>query len=494
MEYAQNEIMSGKVISICQVEKEIRATIIFNDYYQTQITLLNVSREVIQIVENNDYCCAVVKLDNGKYISMFDLLNFGAKSESNQDGTFTTNLHLLTSNSIIGDKPFYEESEFRSFRFEITEGYELIGMCPYDVNKNDIDLLMHKKIDIPIEIKKLVAETCIGKFTFLSQPTSKFDTRWLSFGFRSEIYFQSNTPLSVSDFHNVFGKITSFFEILSGEQITINRLNIQEGKSEFIGYCNHPISNLHLFENKSIDFSGYLRHILFKITDFTDVCSALNSWFDNSDKLNMANKAYQRILLDETMKIATINKFLATMQLVEGYMSAFTDETQMKAIFNAKKKDIIKSIDDKEYRKFMKRYCTYSGQTFKESLQAFTFEGILALQKNSETNSEHYNELLEKIKDARNIYTHSSNSNSPQFSEIELVEIAEIYKHLYRINILSRLGILPDQICKRFSYDRFFKGYLNHFFNIGLNSSGEVNGFDRMMRHFSQDNKQKTYV
>ena len=69
---------------------------------------------------------------------------------------------------------------------------------------------------------------------------------------------------------------------------------------------------------------------LFKVSDFSDSTAALNKWFSfyldsKKNSLILAHNAYGRILMDEDLQILSENRFLAAMQLIEGYCSAFYD-------------------------------------------------------------------------------------------------------------------------------------------------------------------------
>ena len=89
-----------------------------------------------------------------------------------------------------------------------------------------------------------------------------------------------------------------------------------------------------------MDSISFKRSSLYKITDFQNLEQAMKYWFSNYRKIYNAQQAYGRILLDEDVKIVTINKFLAAMQLIEGYTQAYTDEEKEIKEFEEKKKRI----------------------------------------------------------------------------------------------------------------------------------------------------------
>lgn len=105
---------------------------------------------------------------------------------------------------------------------------------------------------------------------------------------------------------------------------------------EVIGICNFPKEKLNVLKNDTMDSISFKRSSLYKITDFQNLEQAMKYWFSNYRKIYNAQQAYGRILLDEDVKIVTINKFLAAMQLIEGYTQAYTDEE--KKLKNLKKR------------------------------------------------------------------------------------------------------------------------------------------------------------
>ena len=95
--------------------------------------------------------------------------------------------------------------------------------------------------------------------------------------------------------------------------------------------------------------------------------------------------------------------------------------------------------------------------------------------------------MLGKIKDARDVYTHSSTLMKDELDIIKMANISAMYKCFYRINVLAKLGLSTDKIRERFWYDRVFEWDLQSYFNIKLElmSSTEENNFDSQMRFFS---------
>jgi len=102
---------------------------------------------------------------------------------------------------------------------------------------------------------------------------------------------------------------------------------------------------------------------------------------------------------------------------------------------------------------------------------------------------------LGNIKNARDIFTHSSSEETYGLDSIELFDIAVLYKYLYRINVLLKLGIEKEILIKRLSHCRTFTFYLERYFNTELMSIDDKyllpSDYDSKMWLFSNRMKEK---
>ena len=73
-----------------------------------------------------------------------------------------------------GERAYTNISKFQEIHYEITEGNELIGLCPYDVNKNYEDILFYRKIDIPINVENKIVKLENGELTFCVYPKYQY--------------------------------------------------------------------------------------------------------------------------------------------------------------------------------------------------------------------------------------------------------------------------------------------------------------------------------
>lgn len=96
-----------------------------------------------------------------------------------------------------------------------------------------------------------------------------------------------------------------------------------------------------------------------------------------------------------------------------------------------------------------------------------------------------YDNLFTNIVNDRNYYTHSSNRSVSKLSISELMEISEIIKDLYRVNILLKMGVEEAVISCRCSNNREFPAYLKNIFDIELEDNDHIPDFDKAMWEYS---------
>ena len=486
---------TGILKTVNKLSVNFRVSIAINDRNQTIVTAFEVTESVVKEIRDSEYCCGIVALDQGGYLSLFDLFIEQEKRQLIARGEKENNItiELLTTNAIRGATEFEEEDEFNEFQLEITDGCELIGLCPYDINQNYMKLQKYESVDIPLNYPPVLANTFLGEFHFSCFPDIEFTKNGLTMKMRHNIYFKSCRMLTVKDFHPLFSKLTDFFSILCGELVTINKLTLykemgQRGEEyEFIGYTNFPRYKLYLLEGNGVDATSYLRIALFKVSDFPNLSEALNWWFEHGDKLEQAQNSYGRILLDEDVKIVTENKFLAAMQLIEGYEAGIgvENENGKKAEFEAQKERLITRLE-KDDKCFAQKYLTYMGETFRKRVRIYMYEGVNHFIDISKTEfCKKYDELIGKIVNERDLYTHGVVQAEPTCNILEIERIADICKDFYRSFLLQKMGISPEVLKWRFSHNRAFVAYLKNIFDIDIERDGKLFGFDKEMWHFS---------
>lgn len=489
-----NEKISGRIIWFDDRDTDFRATFMLDEYYQTVIEIYEISTEIAREYTCGESIFAVFQADCDVYMNVFNL-HVKKKVSKTIDEKPLLSMELLSSITLINETMISKDTKFSSFEFKITDGYELIGLCPYQFDKNEGNILIGNTIEIPAENKNITVEFDLGIFTFDVFPSYKFSFDGLKIGFNYRIVYKNCQLFDLANIRRLFHKICSFFELISGESITVNECFLFEAMSnrdhscELIGCSNFPKDKLNIFRKKQFDAANYLRRSIFKISDFQNLNCAFNAFFQFYESSELAVHAYQRFLLDEEMNTASANKFLAAMQLVEGFENEISKEDEL-TDFENKKSEIVMRLDTDEDKEFIRTYCNYIGIVFLRRLKNFTKRSIVILNEISgkEFKSK-YDNLMCQIRDSRDIYTHSSCEKKSTFSVSELQKVAELYKGFYRINILSKMGLSNNIIRYRFAYDRKFVSYLKKFFDIELEYNNEMNVFDNEMRWISKSDK-----
>lgn len=492
MNTADNNSVFGNAIQINNSPTNIKCEIKVNDYYQTEISLICEDQKSISFLREleNDIRFVVVKSNDNSYYSLYDL-SFKSNTHSNR----MYKLSLLTTNCIIGHSPLNVEENFDNISFKITEGFEIIGISPYDtcsIVESEVDL--DKILTINANPEPLQYNTNIGKLNFVITPKRSFGTRDIKISLEHSIEFLPYKPLSLIELREIINKITSLFTILTGELITVNELSVfLKGDNgyldeySFVGFCNFPIKNLRNLTSNRLDTRGFLRLSLFKVSDFANFDKALNWWFENYSKIEVVHSAYERILLDEDAKIVSVNKFLAAMQLVEGFSDCFLLDESKEMSFLKSKKKLLSIINDVQLKEFVEDNLRPNGDTFRTSLKKFLKNNLRIIISMSDKEFRKYDKFIEHIVSDRNFYTHSSQILSKELSFTQIFDTAAIIKHLYRIGILDLIGLDREIIRKRLARNRSFEAYLWRLFEKKINAGFEVDGFDKMTWHFKNN-------
>ena len=163
-----NVEFSGRLVYINELNVDNRAEIHINKFYQGSITLYKVSRDIVNLVREEIDQYLVIELEEGEKITAVGL-NFKSAS-GGMNNCFK--LELQADVLFKGERAYTNISKFQEIHYEITEGNELIGLCPYDVNKNYEDILFYRKIDIPINVENKIVKLENGELTFCVYPNN----------------------------------------------------------------------------------------------------------------------------------------------------------------------------------------------------------------------------------------------------------------------------------------------------------------------------------
>ena len=72
---------------------------------------------------------------------------------------------------------------------EITDGHELIGVCPYDLNSGCVDRSMYKNINIPVITEPVRVDTNLGIFILMLHHNIILKETDLALGFPIKLLF-----------------------------------------------------------------------------------------------------------------------------------------------------------------------------------------------------------------------------------------------------------------------------------------------------------------
>ncbi len=487
---------SGKVCFFNNTKADYRAEIYFDEYHQGVITVYGVTREDLLDAKSGGYKSMVILLENKEYVSAFDLyvkeVTYNAKMVDEMPEFDGGKIVVISSAILKGKDSFGDEDTCKELTVEITDGCELIGLCPYDLNKNHMDIIMYKNIEIPIQMIPIHINTVMGELWMNVFPTYRQSKDSFTISFTHGIQFKPVKALKIVEVRETLAKLTSFFTLLCGETVTINKLSImktadfEDGLLDFIGICNFTKEKLNVLNNPDIDATGFKRVSVFKLSDFDNLEKAMNYWFEHYDRLFNAQKAYDRILLDEEVKIATSGKFLAAMQLVEGYAQAFADEEQEIIDFENRKQKILAMLSEEEDIELVEKGLGFSGISFRKALKEYLYKGASCLNEITKTAFfNKHNGLIDRIVNDRNFYTHSSNRITSQMHFNEMLDVTTVCKEIYRILIFNEMGVQQALLVQRFSHSRKCVAVFSDILGVKLCAEGNLSKYDSAMRHFS---------
>lgn len=211
-----NQVHSGKLYKLNNEVVDYSAEVNFNEYYECNIIVYDANKEWYDKLKQTENNSAEIKLYSGEYISIFNfyIKEFTIHKNINEPEYKGILMKAVSSNVIWGRKGFPADYTFSEMCMEITDGHELIGVCPYDLNSGCVDRSMYKNINIPVITEPVRVDTNLGIFHFDVTPQYYSERDRFSIGISHKITFQPLKPVMVRDFHDVLQKITDFFHCL----------------------------------------------------------------------------------------------------------------------------------------------------------------------------------------------------------------------------------------------------------------------------------------
>lgn len=481
----ENVVFSGKLVCIDDLKVDNRAEIYINEFHQGIITLYRISRDIVNLVQEEKNQYLVIELEDAGIITAIGLIFKSLSSVGDNCFKLDIQADILCK----GERAYTSSSKFQAIQFEITEGNELIGLCPYDINKNFEDILYYRKINIPINLENKIVQLENGKLMFSVYPEYQYSKESFSIGFSHRISWKFDSPIDMEQIRKNLYIIADFFSVLAGESVTINSLNCEERDKmvQVIGICNFPKERFNILKNDTLDSTSFKRGSLYKITDFQNLGQALKWWFANYEKLYNAQQAYGRILLDEEVQIATVNKFLAAMQLIEGYAQANENKEIEIKEFEEKKNEIVSKLENEEDKELVRKGLEYAGISFRKAVKDYLYKGCNCFVEISKTKFiKEREKLIDDIVNDRNFYTHSSNRMPAMMKFDDLLNVASLCKELYRIISLKDMGMDTEVIKQRVKNNRLCYWMIKNIMGIEITTNNlQLTKFDEAMNLFS---------
>lgn len=477
----RNGTYACRVTRVNNEETDYLGTLTVDEEYTIRIEVKEVERKCFDKIKDVPYTNIVVRWED-KYVTIADcqLIKKEFRGEPNN-----VKIYLKYISSLLLVDYFWipsQEIQFSGFSCSITEITELLGDYPYEIKHDQFEFP-----NVECNVKGNVVSKEVGHgFSYFVAPSITYETEGMHVSMYGKIQYSGGQEQSISELREVLHKICLFFEILSGEIITVNEIVFKQDKNyvKAVGFCNFPKSTLSGLQS-SFDTRKYLRKSIFKVTDFgNDIGKAIVSFYEIQSECMLACEAYKQILLDEEIKISTYNKFLKVMQVVEGFQRAKIDEKE-NLEFQQKKNSILEKLNDEEDKVFLKKYINYNGQSFRKCMNGLTVNSLQIIsgltkgqaRKNSDG-------IIDAIINDRDVYTHASKEEKPRLSINKLQAVNYCYKTFFRVMVLSKMGLTEKLIRNRLLFDRKFVAFYQMLFGLKIlkeDSHTDTGDFDDLM-------------
>lgn len=481
MEIERNGTYTCKIVRINNEDADYLGTVTVDEEYNIQIEIKEIERKCFDKIKDVPYANIVAKWED-KYITIADcqLLEKKFRGEPNNAKIQLKYISTLLLVDYLWTPS--QEIQFRGFSCSITEITELLGSYPYEI---DYDELVFPNVEC--NVKGNVVSKRVGHgFSYFVAPSITYETDGVHVSMYGKIQYSGGREQSVSELRELLHIICLFFEILSGEIITVNEVVFKQDNNcvKAIGLCNFPKETLRGLQS-SFDSRKYLRKSIFKVTDFAnDIEKAISIFYKIQNECMLACEAYKQILLDEEIKISTYNKFLKVMQVVEGFQRAKIDEMEKQEFLQNKNK-ILEKLDDEEDKAFLEKYTNYNGQSFRKCMNEFTLTSLQIISSLTKRQAQKASkDIIDAIINDRDVYTHASKEEKPRLSIDKLQAVNYCYKTFFRVLVLSRMGLSEKIIRNRLLFDRKFVVFYQMLFGLMIfkeDSYSDTGSFDNLM-------------
>lgn len=483
MEIKKNVAYACRLLRINDEEVNYFSSFILDDQYITRVTINEVERKVYDRIKEEKDVKIVIKC-NSKYITIIECQLERTSYKIIEDNSNKNSIDLEYVSSVVLVDCLWSSSNvigFTGMRCELTETTELLGVCPYQV---DFDNETYPQVNCNIK-GNLISKQVGHGFSYFVEPSIVRDDGVLHVSINGAIQYDAGREMGIIEIRKLIYKVCLFFEILTGEIVTVNNIYLRQDGNliKVIGLCNYPKFKLNGLQSK-VDSKSYLRNSIFKVSDFEkNIGNAITEFYKIQNECILAFEAYKQILLDEEISIGTYNKFLKTMQVVEGFQRAMiSNEAEKK--FIETKNAIMKKLNEDD-RAFINSYLVYNGQTFRKCIKEFTKESIKIISdlnvKNIKSISE---DVINEIVNDRDVYTHASKQQPPKLSFDKLCAVSYCYKTFFRVIALYKMGVSEQKIRNRLVFDRNFVECYKMLFGVDIkkdDSNSNTCLFDKIM-------------
>lgn len=477
----KNGTYTCRVVRVNNEESDYMGTLTVDEEYTIRIEIKEVERKCFDKIKDISYINIVAEWES-KYITIADcqLTKKEFRGGPNNSKIYLKYISSLLLVDYLWTPP--QEIQFSGFSCSITEITELLGNYPYEI---DYDQLLFPNVECNVKGNVVLKKVGHG-FSYFVAPTVMYESDGLHVAMYGKIQYSGGREQSVSELREILHRICLFFEILSGEIITVNELVFEHDSNcvKAMGLCNFPKDTLRGLQS-SLDSRKFLRKSIFKVTDFADgIGNALAIFYEIQNECMLACEAYKQILLDEEIKISTYNKFLKVMQVVEGFQRAKIDEAE-KLDFFQKKNNILEKLDDEEDKKFLEKYTNFNGQSFRKCMNVLTITSLQIISGSTKGQAQKTSkDIIDAIINDRDVYTHASKEEKPRLSIDKLKAVNYCYKTFFRVLVLRKMG-LPDKLIRnRLLFDRKFVFFYQVLFGLKIlkeDSYSDTGSFDNLM-------------
>lgn len=469
-----NMHLSCEVVSVGQIECSYRATLSLDEHAVVLFEVIDAEVDFYHKIKELEEFLICAKTSNDFFTLRGTSIiesQFSVSEIIDNEVQSKVKICFWISDIFVGEEYAVEQNGdllFNGFSCQFTDIFELLGLYPYKIEDTS-PKWSFQSVNIANNTKTVEFDG--GYSCFVAPYVYKKDNDYI-FSMQGRLNYSAKEFESVTNLKDKIRTLELFFEILSGETVTVLDVKMDKKNQifEYMGLCNYPKLKLKGLNNGS-NSKWYPRKSIFKLSDWKDTGENVIMLFAELAKDNLlAMESYKQVLLDEEMKIVTYNKFLKTMQMIEGIARTVVSDEEKKN-FDKRKKKIKKNLEKQEDRDFIDTYCFNNGDNFRTCLKEITKESLIILSGVNDV--ERYNEQISVIINDRNAYTHASKKIVPVMNMEQTENVNCCYKEFYRIKLLRQLNLSDKIICNRFLFNKKFVTAYKTFFGLTITNADE---------------------